>query len=226
MNDRFERQRALVPAERLATVSPTVIGVGAIGRQVALQLASIGVRRLQLIDFDHVEFTNLTTQGYFAEDIGHPKVSACRQAIARIDPSIEVDAVFDRYRAKQSIGNVLFCCVDSISSRATIWRTVEHRSSFWADGRMLGETIRVLAVVDVRDRQHYSSTLFDQSEAQVGACTSQSTCYAAAIAAGLMVHQFTRWLRDLPIDADVAFNLLAGELVQTALVRADAVTNR
>ena len=40
--DRFTRQRELVPAERLAAVTATVIGVGAIGRQVALQLAAIG----------------------------------------------------------------------------------------------------------------------------------------------------------------------------------------
>jgi molybdopterin-synthase adenylyltransferase len=214
MNDRFERQRAFVPAERLATVSPTVIGVGAIGRQVVLQLAAIGVRQLQLIDFDHVEAPNLTTQGYFAEDIGQPKVSACRQVVARIDPSIEVDVICDRYRAKQSIGSVLFCAVDSISSRAAIWRTVEHRCQFWADGRMLGETIRVLAAADARARQHYSSTLFNQSEAQVGTCTSRSTVYAASIAAGLMVHQFSRWLRGLDADPDSTLSLLAGELIR------------
>jgi molybdopterin-synthase adenylyltransferase len=216
MNDRFERQSDLVPAERLATVSPTVIGVGAIGRQVALQLAAIGVRRLQLIDFDNVELTNVTTQGYFVEDIGHSKVSACRQAIARIDPSIEVEAVCDRYRAKESIGNAVFCCVDSISSRAAIWRTVEHRCQFWADGRMLGEVVRVLAAVDSRDRQQYSASLFDQSEAQFGACTSRSTVYAASIAAGLMVHQFSRWLRGRGTDPDSTLSLLAGELVQAS----------
>ena len=32
-------------------------------------------------------------------------------------------------------------------------------------------------------------------------------------AAGLMVHQFTRWLRGAPVDADVTLNLLATELI-------------
>jgi phosphoglycerate dehydrogenase-like enzyme len=46
--ERFARQRDLVPRERLSTIKVTVIGVGAIGRQVALQLAAIGTRHLQL----------------------------------------------------------------------------------------------------------------------------------------------------------------------------------
>ena len=60
-------------------------------------------------------------------------------------------------------------------------------------------------------RDHYPTTLFAQSEAQPGRCTARSTIYAASIAAGLMVHQFTRWLRGMPVDRDTSLNLLAGE---------------
>jgi sulfur carrier protein ThiS adenylyltransferase len=86
------------------------------------------------------------------------------------------------------------------------------RSRFWADGRMLGEIIRVLAVADDIGRDHYPTTLFAQAEAQPGRCTAHSTIYAASITAGLMVHQFTRWLRGIPVDRDTSLNLLAGEL--------------
>ena len=65
-SDRFVRQQDLVPSDRLATQRATVIGVGAVGRQVAFQLAAIGVRRLQLIDFDVVDRSNVTTQGYYS----------------------------------------------------------------------------------------------------------------------------------------------------------------
>ena len=77
---------------------------------------------------------------------------------------------------------------------------------------MLGEILRVLAVAEDQGREYYPTTLFAQSEAHVGRCTSHSTLYAATIAAGLMVHQFTRWLRGIPVDRDTSVNLLAGEL--------------
>jgi len=63
LSDRYTRQQELVPRERLASVTASIIGVGAIGRQVGLQLAGIGTPRLQLIDFDTVDLTNVTTLG-------------------------------------------------------------------------------------------------------------------------------------------------------------------
>lgn len=210
-SDRFSRQASLVPQTPLAEITATVIGVGAIGRQVALQLAAIGAPRLQLIDFDVVDETNVTTQGYFADDIRQAKVKAAAAAIGRLDPTIILELVEDRFRPKHNLGQAVFCCVDSISARAAIWRSAAHGASFWSDGRMMGEVMRILTVTDESGRAHYAGTLFQQAEAQQGACTARSTIYAASIAAGLMIHQFSRWLRGLPIDPDATFNLLSGD---------------
>jgi sulfur carrier protein ThiS adenylyltransferase len=213
MNDRFDRQADLVPQTRLAELTVTVIGVGAIGRQVALQLAAIGVQRLQLIDFDMVELTNTVTQGYFQDDIGLDKVEATGNVVQRSSPGIVLEIVKDRFRPNQQTGEAVFCCVDSISARGAIWNAVKDRCRFWADGRMLGEVIRILAVAGEQGREHYPTTLFDQSEVQPGRCTARSTIYTANIAGGLLVHQFARWLRGLPVDRDATCNLLAAELM-------------
>jgi hypothetical protein len=212
-SDRFERQQELVPQEKLKTLCVSVIGVGAIGRQVALQLAALGVRELQLIDFDRVEPTNLTTQGYYTSDLGRHKVEATADAIQQLDPMIGVEDIRDRYRPRQQLGEAVFCCVDSITTRSAIWLSAGQTAGFWADGRMRGEILRVLTAADTASRNHYPTTLFPQQEAQVGTCTSRSTIYAAAIAAGLMVHQFVRWLREQPVEPDISLNLLASEMV-------------
>jgi sulfur carrier protein ThiS adenylyltransferase len=78
---------------------------------------------------------------------------------------------------------------------------------------MLGEAMRILVAADEVSRRHYPTTLFSASEAHAGLCTARSTIYTANVAAGLMVHQFVRWLRRQPTDADTSLNLLAGELV-------------
>jgi len=212
-NPRLIRQQGLVPSDRLTDLTVTVIGVGAIGRQVALQLAAIGVRSIQLIDFDSVDETNITTQGYLASDVGTLKVEATSDAVRQIDADIQIETITDRFRPRHSTGEAIFCCVDSISARTAIWRSAVASCQFWADGRMLGETMRILCVADDTGRQHYPTTLFQQSEAQQGQCTSRSTIYTASIAAGLMLHQFTRWLRRMPIDIDLTLNLLASEFV-------------
>ncbi|MDP6718445.1 MAG: ThiF family adenylyltransferase, partial [Pirellulaceae bacterium] len=144
-----------------------------------------------------------------------PKVLATAGAISNLDSSLRVTAIQDRYRAKHQIGEVVFCCVDSISARAAIWRSAASGCRFWADGRMLGEVIRVLAAAETNGFSRYGGTLFSQSDAQRGSCTSRSTIYAASIAAGIMVHQFTRCLRRIPVDFDTTLNLLAGEWTVT-----------
>ena len=210
--ERFSRQQGLVPRERLEHLTATVIGVGAIGRQVALQLAALGVRSFILIDHDTVDLSNVTTQGYSLDDVGQHKVHALASTLQHYDGQIGTAEVPDRFRPNGHASEVIFCCVDSIDTRAAIWRRVGRGVEFWADGRMRGEVLRILVAADDASRKHYPTTLFPEAEAQAGACTARSTLYAASIAAGLLLHQFVRWLRRQDVDADLSLNLLASEM--------------
>jgi sulfur carrier protein ThiS adenylyltransferase len=210
--DRDLRQREIVPPERLAACRATVVGVGAIGRQVALQLAAMGIPWLQLIDPDTVEPVNLACQGYLEDDLDRPKVQATADLCQQIHHGLEVHEVAERFRRSAEVGNVLFCCVDRIDTRRLIWQAVRERVEFWADGRMSAEVLRVLVACDAASRRHYPTTLFAAEQAYAGACTAKSTIFCANIAAGLMVAQFAKFLRHLPVDADLQLNVLASEL--------------
>ena len=215
--ERFSRQQGLVPQERLLQLTATVIGVGAIGRQVALQLAALGMRRFILVDHDTVDLSNVTTQGYSLDDVGQHKVHALASALQHYDGQIGTVEIPDRFRPDCHLSDLIFCCVDSIDTRAAIWRKVGRGAAFLADGRMRGEVLRILVVADEQSRKHYPTTLFPEAEAQVGTCTARSTLYAASIAAGLMLHQFVRWLRGQGVDADLSLNLLASEMAACSL---------
>ena len=210
--DRDLRQRDIIPPAALAECRATVVGVGAIGRQVALQLAAIGGPWLQLVDDDLVEAANLAPQGYLQDDLGCAKVDATAGLCQEINHALATYPHRERFRrSMKEVGSAFFCCVDSIETRRLIWEAVKDRVRFYADGRMSAETLRVLVAADVPSRAHYPTTLFAAGEAFRGACTAKSTIYCANIAAGLMVSQFTKWLRRLPLEADITLNLLAGE---------------
>jgi sulfur carrier protein ThiS adenylyltransferase len=216
--DRDARQRSLVPPGRLAACHALVIGVGAIGQQVALQLAALGVPELTLFDDDVVAEENLAPQGYWASDLGQAKVQATQALCRQIHPQAQVTAVAERFKrstAKELTRTkqlVVCACVDSISTRKLLWEALRYQAALFLDGRLSAEVIRVLAVDHAATDDSYTGTLFDAEQAYAGACTARSTIYTASIAAGLMVGQLTKWLRRLPVDADLTLNLLAAEL--------------
>ena len=212
IEERYSRQRDIVPPERLSQCQATVIGVGAIGRQVALQLTAMGIPWLQLVDFDVVEISNLASQGYLQDDLGRAKVEATADLAQQINHDLGVHTVKDRFKRGMALGNALFCAVDKIEIRRLIWESVHDRVSFFVDGRMSAEVMRILTACDPASRQHYPTTLFSADQAYVGACTAKTTIYCANIAAGFMVAQFAKWLRNLPMEPDVQVNLLAMEM--------------
>ena len=123
-SERDMRQREIVPPERLAACRATVVGVGAIGRQVALQLAAIGVPWLQLMDPDTVEAVNLGCQGYLEEDLGKHKVETTAALCLRTNRALDIITAKERFKRSMDVGNVFFCCVDSVDTRRLIWNAI------------------------------------------------------------------------------------------------------
>ncbi len=103
MNDeqllRYSRQ-IMLPSigiegqQRLLDASVLLIGLGGLGAPVAMYLAAAGVGRLTLVDFDQVDLSNLQRQIIHTTDrIGTPKVESARQALAALNPEIEIECL-------------------------------------------------------------------------------------------------------------------------------------
>jgi len=211
-SERYSRQADIVPRERIMECKVTVIGVGAIGRQVAIQLTAIGVPVLQLVDFDTVEISNLASQGYLQKNLERPKVDATSEFCREINHDLHVEVVLDRFKRTTPVGNCIFACVDKIETRKHIWDAVKDNVNFFVDGRMSAEVLRVITACDEKSREYYPETLFTAEQAHTGPCTAKTTIYCANIAAGFMLSQFTKYLRLLPVDPDIQVNLLASEI--------------
>lgn len=226
---RDARHRSFVPPDELALHTALIIGAGAIGRHVALMLAGLGMPRIALCDHDTVELVNLNPQGWNPADIGQYKVDILADSIRAHNPDIKVFPLVSRFgRAfwsspsflemhKPDDGDKLavFMCVDQMSARQFIWNECKGRASFLVDGRMSGETIRIITARNPGEDKYYETTLFADSDAFQGGCTAQSTNYASTFAAGHMVTQFTKYLRNFITDRDFMHNVLSNELFTT-----------
>ncbi len=99
----YESPRAAEREERrmsttLAQKSALVIGVGGLGGPALLALASAGVGRVVLVDDDAVETSNLNRQPLFSEgDVGERKAVAAARRLARLFPTVKVEALDRRF---------------------------------------------------------------------------------------------------------------------------------
>jgi ubiquitin-activating enzyme E1 C len=91
--ERYDRQ-ARVPGWDQALIqngSVAIVGVGALGCEVAKNLALMGVGKLVLIDNDVVELSNLSRQMLFTEeDIGKYKSEVAAQKVKNMNRFVEV----------------------------------------------------------------------------------------------------------------------------------------
>lgn len=100
-----------------------VIGIGATGSNIAVQLARIGASKIHLWDFDTVDEHNITNQTYTTEDIGLLKIDALKKYLLKINPNIEL-MTHKKYTI-QPLKGYIFMCIDSIEQRYKIYNNLK-----------------------------------------------------------------------------------------------------
>ena len=79
--------------QKLIDSKVLVIGAGGLGSPAAMYLAAAGVGTLGLVDFDHVDESNLQRQIlHGTSDVGRPKVESGTDRLNELNPNVEVVA--------------------------------------------------------------------------------------------------------------------------------------
>jgi molybdopterin/thiamine biosynthesis adenylyltransferase len=108
--------------ERLKQSRVLLVGSGGLGSPMALYLAAAGVGYLTVIDGDTVDHSNLQRQVLYAtEDVGRLKVEAALQALHRVNPNVQVEAVAERLNPENV--EALFAEQDVIADGSDNFRT-------------------------------------------------------------------------------------------------------
>lgn len=96
--------------DKLRKSKVTIIGAGGTGNWVSLQLAAAGIGKLNIIDFDKVELTNLNRQILFNEvDIGQNKVEVLKRRLLEFRSDIEIE--IHNMKIKE-VSDLSKCCIE------------------------------------------------------------------------------------------------------------------
>ena len=82
-----------------------LVGAGGLGSPVALYLAAAGVGTLGIVEFDHVDASNLQRQVlHSTASVGRPKLESARERIAEVNPHVHVEPFPVRLTSGNALG--------------------------------------------------------------------------------------------------------------------------
>jgi len=177
-----------------------VLGLGTIGRQVALLLAMSGIPRLRLVDGRVVSQATHTVEGYAAEDVGRLRAHAVAHDCHQISPERDIRA--SQRCSLDTIGaeNAVFCCEPSLRRQRLAWNTLSRRVRFHAGVHVGGDQVHLAIVAHASALESIPDPDGTPPHWQpdTHSRTTVHPVHTAGIVAGLMVTAFTRALHGDP----------------------------
>jgi len=196
----------------LTNVEFHIVGCGAIGSSVAIQLARLGADNFHLYDFDKVGIENVGVSQYIDEDIGKSKVNALYTHIKKIECSIEVkptNSKFESYSGTKD--GILILGLDSMKARMDIVELLAQcpdKPNIVIDGRMGAEQFQQY-MIDNPTVDKYKKTWYSDEEGDPEPCTSKATSYCSNMSGSFIVNSIRKYVTKQPYNKEIVFNFPA-----------------
>lgn len=91
--------------DQLNTIQSKRIGIGGaggLGSNVAMMLVRSGFKKIDIVDKDVIDASNLNRQQYFIDEIGQPKVDITRKRLLDINPSLDLRVYHREWNEKEA----------------------------------------------------------------------------------------------------------------------------
>jgi len=149
-----KRQKLIKGWDQLAFKNSTALiaGVGALGCEIAKDLALCGIGKLILCDIDTIEISNLSRQMLFYKgDEGRPKAEVAAERIKKMNPFMEVEYYFkpiqelpmDLYKSC----DIIIAALDNFKARIDLNRICLDLKKPMIDGGTLGMEGHVQVII-------------------------------------------------------------------------------
>lgn len=170
------RSHLLIP-EDLKYAHALIIGAGTVGSNVAMALASVGVRRFTIIDYDTVGIHNLPSQLFTSDQVGYSKATCLAEnLVARFEVdglvAHDIDGKFLSTFPTDTSYQIVVSAADSMVVRKKVSAWSRGMACRVIDTRCAGHEVQTWAydAADHGQFEAYQSTLYKDSEASPLPC--------------------------------------------------------
>lgn len=135
--------------ENLATKKVLILGCGGIGTHMAWHMATLGVNKITLVDFDSVEISNLNRQLLFdANDAGKIKTDVLKRKLEAINKDVVIETVHAKISSEEELETI--CLNDNYS---LIIKALDSPAEFpvWLDNVARNHALTYIAGITMRE---------------------------------------------------------------------------
>lgn len=207
MNLTRQREVFDVSAFNREKIPVHIIGCGAIGSWIAVNMVKIGVSKVNLYDMDTVEEHNIPNQAFNPAHIGMAKVDALKEILTAINPDCKVTTekvrVTSASHTKLKMKGVVILAVDSMKARETIYNSLVYLNphcKLMLDARMGSDIVRLYSILpsNIAHLDTYKSTLYSDDVTEESICgLSISVGPTAMIAASMLTWNFIDFAKSI-----------------------------
>jgi adenylyltransferase/sulfurtransferase len=177
-------------ADKVKNAKVMVVGAGALGNEVLKNLALFGVGNIVIIDFDTIEYSNLTRSVLFRPedaDKGFHKAEIAAKRLREINPTIHVEAICGDLATEVGLGiyrrmDVVIGCLDSLRARILLNRLCFRVGKVWIEGG-IGDLEGQVTAYQLH-KNCYECSLSDEENSEASGNTYENRASCPQIAQG------------------------------------------
>ena len=138
--DEVYRRISWWDADKIQQAKVMVIGAGALGNEVLKNLALLNIGYILIVDFDHIEYSNLSRSLLFrAVDCDRLKAEVAAERIVEMNPNVKVQYIAGDIGMDVGLGvfkrmDVIIGCLDNRIARLYLNRHCFKVNKTWVDG--------------------------------------------------------------------------------------------
>jgi len=205
------RQGAIVD-QRVATTNVGLVGLGTVGSWCAPLLMKLGVGRLSIWDFDHVEWPNVSCQIYGEGDVDQAKAIIIQNLVADlgyVGGSTQLEVFNEKFKGEGTPPEVLISAVDNWAGRAAILDYAAKGSALYIEARMMARW-SVIHAIDPRvaaDVKWMHSTFGVDGKGPAVPCGNTGTAFLGAHVGAEIASMVCNYVNGEPIPRETPYDM-------------------